>query len=65
MVVCNPAGAVRVESPSMFHNAGLAQVGDIDGSKVSVWTGGAAPKQAAIAATPSPAALGALGEIRK
>jgi zona occludens toxin len=64
VVVCNQLGAVRGESPSMFRNTGIAQIGDIDGAKVSGWTGGAAPK-AAPAAAPAPATPGALGEIRK
>lgn len=65
VVVCNAQGATRVESPSMFHNDGLAQIGDIDGAKVTMWSGGAAPKQSAPVASAQPAAPGALGEIRK
>lgn len=38
VVVCHVNGAARLESPSMFHNDGLAQIGDIDGAKVTRWT---------------------------
>jgi len=37
----NQAGTVRLGSPSEFHSAGLAQIGDIDGAKVTSWSGGA------------------------
>ncbi|MCE3261586.1 MAG: hypothetical protein K0R43_665 [Pseudoduganella sp.] len=43
VVLTNAAGAVRLESPSNFSNAGLAQVGNVDGAKVTSWSG-AAPK---------------------
>jgi zona occludens toxin len=65
VVVCNAQGATRVESPSVFRNVGLAQIGDIDGAKVTMWSGPAVSKQAAPAAPVQPAASGALGEIRK
>lgn len=65
VVICNQAGALRVESPSMFYNIGLAQIGDIDGAKVSVWTGGGVPKQQAFAAAPNNVTPPALGEARK
>jgi zona occludens toxin len=65
VVVCNAQGVTRVESPSMFQNAGLAQIGDIDGAKVTMWSGASAFKQSVPAAPVQPAAPGALGEIRK
>lgn len=39
VVLVNQAGAVRVESPSAFTNSGLAVVGDVDGTKVTSWSG--------------------------
>ncbi|MGE5648885.1 MAG: zonular occludens toxin domain-containing protein [Bacillota bacterium] len=65
VVVCNPSGAVRVESPSIFHNDGLARTGDIDGSKVAVWSGAPLPKVGTLSGPAGPVAPGALGEIRK
>jgi zona occludens toxin len=41
VVVQNQAGVVRLESPSQFSGAGLIQVGEIDGSKVTIWSGSA------------------------
>lgn len=41
VVVQNQAGVVRLESPSQFSGAGLIQVGEIDGSKVTIWSGAA------------------------
>lgn len=65
IVVCNAQGAARVESPSMFHNTGIAQIGDIDGAKVTVWSGSPAPRQVDRSSPAQPAVPGALGEIRK
>jgi zona occludens toxin len=65
VVVCNAQGVARLESPSVFNNVGLAQVGDIEGAKVTSWSGSAAPKQSAPAASVQASAPGALGEIRK
>lgn len=39
VVLANPAGVVRVDSPSMFYNSGYSQIGEIDGAKVTVWSG--------------------------
>nr|WP_248287385.1 zonular occludens toxin domain-containing protein [Massilia antarctica] len=39
VVVQNQAGVVRLESPSQFFGSGLATVGEIDGSKVTIWSG--------------------------
>lgn len=39
IVVANAAGSLRVESPSFFHGNGYAVVGDIDGEKVTRWSG--------------------------
>lgn len=39
VVLTNTAGLVRIESPSVFVNTGLIQSGDIDGAKVTSWTG--------------------------
>ncbi|PPK71900.1 zona occludens toxin [Methylobacter tundripaludum] len=38
-VVMGSSGHVRFESPSVFHNSGLASVGDVDGSKVTSFSG--------------------------
>lgn len=40
VVVADAAGRMRVESPSAFRNAGIAAVGDIDGQRVTPWSGG-------------------------
>lgn len=40
VVVTDNAGRLRVESPSMFQNVGIAAVGTIDGQRVTAWTGG-------------------------
>lgn len=39
VVLVNGAGATRVESPSMFSNSGVAVIGDVDGAKVTSWSG--------------------------
>jgi zona occludens toxin len=39
VVVSNGAGQLRVESPSVFYGEGLAVIGDIDGDKVTRWSG--------------------------
>ena len=40
VVVADSAGRLRVESPSMFQNDGMAIIGTIDNQKVTVWSGG-------------------------
>jgi zona occludens toxin len=40
VVLVNASGAVRLESPSNFANTGMAQIGDVDGSKVTAFSGG-------------------------
>lgn len=44
MLVADPAGRVRVESPSAFQGMGLSVIGDIDGERVARWTGAVAIK---------------------
>lgn len=44
VVLTNAAGAVRMESPSVFHNDGSVRVGEVDGAKVTVWSGSPLPK---------------------
>lgn len=39
IVLTNATGQVRVESPSVFKNSGYAQIGEIDGSLTTVWSG--------------------------
>lgn len=39
VVVANETGALRLEHPSAFQNAGLAMVGDVDGQRVMHWSG--------------------------
>lgn len=39
VVLSNLAGALRVASPSQFANDGVARAGEIDGSRVSQWSG--------------------------
>lgn len=39
VVVADSAGRLRLESPSAFVGAGAAIIGDVDGAKVSVWSG--------------------------
>lgn len=65
VVVCNAQGATRVESPSMFRNDGIAQIGEIDGQKVTRWSGAAAPRDSRPAPASHAPQQGALGEIRK
>jgi zona occludens toxin len=38
-VLVNALGKLRVESPSAFSNSGYAQIAEIDGQKVTVWSG--------------------------
>jgi zona occludens toxin len=39
VVLTNAAGAIRVASPSQFQNFGIAQIGEVDGARVSQWSG--------------------------
>lgn len=39
ILVTNSDGAVRFESPSQFQNTGITQIGQIDGERVSSWSG--------------------------
>lgn len=39
VVVSNQAGRLRVESPSNFYGNGIAAVGEMDGGRVTVWSG--------------------------
>ena len=38
VVLTNPAGQVRVESPSMFQGSGYSQIGEIDGARTTAWS---------------------------
>jgi hypothetical protein len=40
--IADSYGRVRLEHPSAFQQTGMAMVGDIDGQRVMVWSGGAA-----------------------
>lgn len=40
VVLSNQSGKLRVESPSMFHGSGVIIIGEIDGERVSRWSGG-------------------------
>jgi len=40
IVLVSADGRVRLESPSMFENSGLVQIGQIDGARVGSFTGG-------------------------
>ena len=39
VVIANESGRLRYESRSQFHNFGRSLIGDIDGQKVTYWTG--------------------------
>lgn len=39
VVVSNQSGRLRVESPSMFRGTGISMIGEIDGEKVTRWSG--------------------------
>ncbi|VVE20430.1 zonular occludens toxin domain-containing protein [Pandoraea cepalis] len=39
VVVADSTGRLRVESPAMFQNNGIATIGTIDGRRVTVWSG--------------------------
>jgi zona occludens toxin len=66
VVLVNQSGAVRVESPSAFSNSGVAVVGDVDGTKVTAWSGPVGQTSAIVggqqpAAVPLPAPAGIVG----
>jgi zona occludens toxin len=42
VIVANTSGHVRLEHPSAFQQSGMAMVGEVDGQRVMVWSGGAA-----------------------
>lgn len=42
VAIADSYGRVRLEHPSAFQQTGMAMVGDIDGQRVMVWSGGAA-----------------------
>lgn len=50
IVVKNGVGRLRVESPSMFHGEGMAVLGEIDGDKVTRWSGSQEEKGPVVAA---------------
>lgn len=39
IVLSNQVGKLRIESPSMFHGTGAITIGEIDGERVSRWSG--------------------------
>ena len=41
VVVADAQGRLRVESPSVFHSTGMAAIGEIDGERVTYWSGSA------------------------
>jgi len=51
IVLANSAGDIRLESPSSFSNTGLVQVGEVDGAKVTSWSG--STSRSAFASAPS------------
>jgi zona occludens toxin len=53
VVLVNSAGAVRVESPSVFHNEGMVRMGEVDGAKVTVWSGAPLPKVGSFLSAPN------------
>lgn len=56
VVLANSAGGLRAASPSQFQNSGMAQMGEVDGVRVSQWSGAARSTVAASAPTsPAPA----------
>jgi zona occludens toxin len=52
VIVADPAGRVRVESPSAFHGTGLAAIGEIDGERVARWTGSTGKPSSGTTASP-------------
>lgn len=64
VVVCNPAGVVRLESPSQFVGSGLVQIGGIDGARVTSWSG-SIPVARGFTSTPASATPVPIGEFVK
>ncbi|MGG7605409.1 zonular occludens toxin domain-containing protein [Massilia sp. BKSP1R2A-1] len=64
VVVSNQAGVVRLESPSQFAGSGLVQIGDLDGARVTSWSG-AVPVARGNTPSPAPAAPVPIGEFVK
>lgn len=54
IVVVDSFGRMRVESPSMFHSSGLSVIGEVDGEKVSRWSGLAAKSLTGTVSSQSP-----------
>lgn len=44
VIVADPAGRLRVQSPAVFTGAGIAAVGEVDGERVAAWSGSLAGK---------------------
>jgi zona occludens toxin len=44
VIVADPAGRLRVQSPAVFTGAGIAAVGEVDGERVAAWSGALAGK---------------------
>lgn len=67
VVLTNGVGAVRIDSPSMFQNSGYAQIGEVDGTRVTVWSGAPMPKTGLLSSAPAPAPIihPAVGEVKK
>jgi zona occludens toxin len=53
VVLVGEKGRLRVESPSVFVGAGIASVGEVDGKRVTMWSGPADPAVSAAPAMPS------------
>lgn len=64
VVMTNSAGAIRMDSPSMFHNSGYVQVGDVDGLKVTVWSGSPVARTGAFSGA-VPVSPVAVSEVKK
>ena len=39
IVIADTSGRIRVEHPSSFQNTGIGMVGDVDGERVTLWSG--------------------------
>lgn len=56
VVLVGDKGRLRVESPSAFMGQGIASVGEVDGKRVTMWSGPADPARSAGPSMPSLAA---------